>query len=196
MTTERRDSSWFFQVLPDAMKRVGGAEHEQLAWLMEFAQRPDLPGLKGNDLENVLADAAYFLVARGGGPVLILKPDVTAAKLTGMARTIRDALSRLVDGNDWILTHGRELTARQLRGRFNTSLKLTLPQWRYTGTFRGCFLAHAQDLVAARMEDIQRCKRQACLKLFVRADKRQRYCEENCSTLERQNKFRSKGESK
>jgi hypothetical protein len=198
MRDEQRDNDiWLSEIMPTAMQRVGGTQADQLAWLLRFAQRPDLAGLKGQALDMVLGEMAYFVFARGGvGPNFNEKPKVSAATAQGIARSIKEGLRAKADGGIWEFELRGDVSSRALFGFLHTTEGDPKPIWLYRGRFRGVFLAHAMDIVANHFDAIQRCKRADCGKLFVRTDQRQQYCEQNCSTLERQNKFRAKGKGK
>jgi hypothetical protein len=147
----------------------------RLEWLVEFSR-------SGSAASGTEAAIRAFLGSsgvqtRGEG----LARSLTDAEISAAADTLRQGLSKLVDGFAWPINDDSVLTPGA-RGR---------PPYRlWRGPWQGCFLQCVAETIGQTGERLRRCARADCRQIFVRR-KRGKYCSETCLQAERKRRFLS-----
>jgi hypothetical protein len=166
-----------------------GPPHEparQLAWLLNFVQDKGAIG-KRNELEAKFAELAYFAALPSANPALRNRPRLDAVALQHFMTNVRVGIAALLEGGTWQLRDSIERTMRRnssdeggfIVSSYSADDLLVIARWR------------AQDLAGAHIQDIRRCRRSACGRLFV-VNKRAEYCGRSCSQVERTARWRKK----
>jgi hypothetical protein len=171
----------------EASARIGQSPEARLRWLLHFAEEVSQKAahLSGRELEEKNAELyAFFVVpTRAGSPHYGRRLVQLSARALGqLAREARDKLRNLGSG----------------RGPFTIRLKnvqrhvLARSDGSHFAVYdaanpRAAFLMEMADVLAQTR--LRRCQRTECSRLFV-PRKRQGYCTNRCSILERTRRFR------
>jgi hypothetical protein len=192
MTMEKSQER-YDNIRTEAARRVGSEPKKQLAWLLEFAQRDERSFFEGEPLEKALGEIDYFTLAAWDSMTLV-RPN-GCRELSAFAAFIREGVIGLIEGREWrlnLIGAGHEqhfifsrFVQRQLpddpriRTTYRCNDQLAVARWL------------AQELIAAKLASIAKCRRPACGRLFV-VNKRQEYCSPRCSQIERSATWRNK----
>jgi hypothetical protein len=198
LSVSSKQKHWLMTVGPAAARRVfgrAGAGPAQCASaLLVWAQRADLALLKGQALEDALADLALIVTA--GGPtsstaVLSARPNVRARQLADLAADLVGTMNQLKEPGGGPKESGQAVpqdmrhllvwdsaSGGPARSLFVSRDFLTTALWQL------------RDLVGQHIHRIARCPR--CARLFLIGKRAQKFCSPRCAGAARTAKFAQK----
>lgn len=166
-------------------------DEARFSWMLDFAQRTDVRGLKDDDLFRVQCEIVAFAMSPDAIATDVHSEKQTARQLNALAEAIRDGVQGFLDGRGWPAPmQGRrtiyrardevvvEVDRNDVREKLETDTP-TLIIWR------------AQNLLHENPDRVGHCARAECGRWFAIV-KRQMFCSDRCSSLVRTHKWRSK----
>jgi hypothetical protein len=188
----RTGTRWYNRSLAEyreRAKRVGITRQDRLRWLVGFGHNLDEPA-------EMLADMAVFMMiervtAAGGNLDPDERPQIMPRYLNALAGQLAEGLEHLVDGKPWRfrLRLPVDLVVQRTDDHLYSAWEVKSD--RASG-FLSSFLLTTIDMVRAESAWLGRCQLPDCARLFVRDDRRARYCSPQHGQNRRTRKSREK----
>jgi hypothetical protein len=185
MPQHHKSRHWLAELFPKVAVRVGRTPRERLAWLLEFAEQPDLRNQTVN-FEELLAEIAAFAIAEGWNTRLDTRPSLSRGDVQQLILEVHDGLRNLTldPSRPWdFRTADRNLTWSVRRDRLGRAIV------SQSGHLPDVFIWQAHRLVTLALEALRTCRR--CARLFVIRRRGQVYCSDTCSQAVRNARFRA-----
>jgi hypothetical protein len=194
---QERERHWYAAKHREVVELVGKSQKARLRWLVESF------GVHANQSTPVtfrVAEISAFLLIQGGaGTRLSAMPGFRKSDLNYLAQTVKEGVELLLDAKQWKVeirqSVDRILVRRTgVKGVDNDEPFGVRSTWqpRSKSGLLAAFLLTACDLIERQQSLLSRCPREDCARVFVKDDRRQRYCSTRCSQTRRTRRFRAR----